>query len=172
MPKATAGARDASLLYAAQRLGENPSLSPTRLYNELRADGRGYRKSDFLKDVAGLTGKPQTVKPSAIKGGYLSGVARRADVKALPKDQQQAVKDVASAGIDAIAQTGEPAHKKLKFQSNGKGVLTVSVDQEIEDIEDLDDEEEIADSANLADLSGDAIQAAFGALDSLYDKLT
>lgn len=173
---ATTGKRDGALLYIAQRLGESPGVKPATVLKELKAQGRGYRKQDFLKDFSGITGKPQTVKPGAVKGGILSGVMRRKDVKSLPEDQKQEIKKLASNAIDASADTGDTPYEKIKIYSSN-GVLTFNAEGDYgadDDWYDLPDEAEIEDDPMrvVARIQAENRKTAFSVIDAIHRRLT
>lgn len=171
MPKKATN-RDAELLYIAKRVGENPGASPSSILKELRSQGRGYRKTDFLKDYAGITGKPQTIKASTIKGGIISGIMRRKDVKAMSKDQQQNMKQLARAAVDATADTGDKPYKRLKIVTGPGKTMVVRSEVEESDLDDMEEGEIVQDEAAIATINHENQQLAFSIMDHIYDKLT
>ena len=164
--------RDGALLYLAQRLGENPNVKPATILKELREQGRGYRKQEFLKDFAGVAGKPQTIKPGAIKGGIVSGVMRRKDVKSLSKDQQKEIKQLTRAAIDATADNGQEPWRKLKIVTAPGGTLAVEEEMDEDDLDDMEQGEIVQDSANVATIEPDNIGVAWAVMEHVYDTLT
>jgi len=171
MPKANV--RDAALLHMQQRLGEtNGTISSTAMLRELRSAGQGYRKSDFLRDFAGIKGTPQTVKPGAIKGGIISGVVRSKDYKALPKDEQIAARKIAEEAIDITSETGESPYKKLLILSGRNGLVQFEAEASWEDVLDLPEDGVVGDNINLGSFRNEHFPVIKRILDKIYTRLT
>lgn len=173
MPKRS-DSRDAALLYIAQRLGETDGkANPNAVLKELRSQGRGYRKQDFLRDFSGIADRPQTIKPAAIKGGIVSGVMRRADVKAMSGDDRAAVKSIASKAVDVSAGTGDKPWKKMLVTTDKRsGRVIFEVGASFEDAEALGPDEKVQDNINIGELDKENVQTVFDIMESIYDRLT
>lgn len=170
---ARAGRRDAGLLYLSQALGENPSAGANELVRGLKDRGLSYKRQDVLRDIAGIRGTPQTVRPEAVRGGYLSGVMRRKEVKALPPDEREKVKRGASKAVDFGVNSGTAPKRKLVWRYDPLTKTFQLVEElDYEDIEDIPDGGDIPDSESLAsDLTKDGISALQHAIDAIYDRL-
>ena len=175
MPKAAKGNRhEAELLYISRRLGETDGkIKPATVLKELKAQGRGYRKQDFLRDFAGIAGRPQTIRPQSIKGGLLSGIMRRKDVRAMPASDRAAVQAVASRAIDICAATGDQPWRRMKIATiPGSTRVTFETEQDFDDILELEHDEEVGDNDNLGDLDGESVQIMFEIMEHIYERLT
>lgn len=171
---ARAGRRDAGLLYVAKALGENPKASANSIIAGLRERGIAYdSRQNILKDIAGIKGTPQKVNPGAIKGGYLSGVARSKEAKALSPDARAKLKEAASKAIDYGVDAGAGSPKKTAWTYNATtGQFSLAEELDYDDVEDLPEGAPIPDGASLASgLSRDEAYAFTAALDALYDRL-
>ena len=175
MPKVpNSGKRDAALLHISQRLAEtNGSITPAAMLKELKASGQGYRKTDFLKDFAGVKGTPQrTPTPGQIRGGLVSGVMRRKDVKALPKAQQSEIKKVAKRAIGTITESGENPRQNLKIVTIPGKTLGVYEASDWEEVENLPDGAQVLDNVNIATVDPENLPVMLDVMESLYEKLT
>lgn len=172
--KGGADKRDAALLHISQRLAETDGkITPAAMLRELKASGQGYRKTEFLKDFSGVKGSPQQKPtPGQIRGGLVSGVMRRKDVKALPKAQQDQVKKVAKRAIDKIAESGENPRRNLKIVTVPGKTLAVYEQADWEEVENLPDGAEVLGNINVATIEQESLPVMLDVMESLFDKLT
>lgn len=168
--------RDAAALFISQRLGEsNGAAKPTTLYKEFRSNGGKARKQTFLNDYREIkTGNPKapTPKPGAVKGGIVSGIMRRKDVKNLPQDQKQQLKKVAQRAVDSTAATGENPRQQMRIFTKPGGTIAVNVSMEWEEVENLPDGAEIPADTNIANFDQATLPILFDTLEHIYERLT
>lgn len=173
--KGSADKRDAALLHISQRLAETDGkITPAAMLKELKQSGQGYRKTEFLKDFAGVKGTPQrTPTPGQIRGGLVSGVMRRKDVKALPESDKATVKRTAQLAIERIAESNDLPRRGFLIVTNPiTGKLSIEAASSWEQVEALPDGAEVKGNIKKGELAPESLDVLLSVFDNLYAKLT
>lgn len=171
------GNRDAASLFIAQRLGEsNGAIKPTTAYRQYKETGGKLRKQTFLDDFREIkTGKPErpTPKPSAVRGGLLSGVMRQKKVKALPEDDRATVKATSQNAIKKIVESGDPPRQGVLIVTDPlTKKLSIQASSSWKETEALPDGAEVKGNVELGQMQPENLQVLLDSLENLYAKLT